>query len=296
MTQMRIMRLPAASEQDSFFVKIHKSIVTPAFYVDVRFFSFGRAVLFFVQMCVITALICGGSATYFALNKEKGLPTQISQMLPGMSIQNGVLNPGRATPYIPEQWAVSSVFNTLSTLPGFFDSVSTSFLIVDTSSAQLPKPSAFPSIVLGARQITIRTDSLHAIPFSYGFITSNIVFTPDGVHAFLMHNVVSMLINFCFQTGVVNSFIFFVSCIFLAFAAYIFRADKRFRFTGFIKTACFAITPVFIGTNCIALSGMTINSAWEILIIIATVLMFRGVRAQMLASVAGKSIPPEPKE
>jgi hypothetical protein len=299
MTQMRIRRLPVSSPKESFFVKIHKSIVSPDYYISVKYFPFGRVLLFFVQLCFFTALVGGGAATYHSLNTNKGLPAQISQMLPGMSINNGVFNPGRATPYIPEKSSVAAVFNTLSCMPGFFDSIATSFLVVDTSAVYKPVSKDYPSIVLASRQVVVHTDSTHTLALSYARtlpFAANIAFTPEGVHGFLVHNVIGVLFNFCIQTGMVSTFIFFVSCLFLAFAAYIFRADKRSRFVEYIKTACFAITPLFIGTNLIALSGVTLGNAWEILIVISTILMFRGVRAQLRAGMAGTNSPIEPKE
>ena len=299
MTQMRIMRRPASSPQDSFFVKIHRSVVSPDFYISARLFPFGWVILFFGQLCLITTLVSGVAATLYSLNINKGLPAQVSQMLPGMAIKNGVLDPGRATPYIPEKPSVSAVFNTLSCMPGFFDSIASSFLVVDTSLLYKPVSTGYPSIVLALRQIVVHTDSTHAIAFSYAHslpFAANIAFTPEGVHGFLVHNIIGVLLNFCIQVGLVNSFMFFVSCIFLAFAAYIFRADKKYRFIEFLKTACFAITPVFIGINLIALSGVTLANAWGILIIISTILMFRGVRAQLRAGMTGTKTPTEPKE
>ena len=47
--------------------------------------------------------------------------------------------------------------------------------------------------------------------------------------------------------------------------------------------ASFAVSPIFVGVNLMALSGTQFPLGWHLLLIISTVVLFRGVNAERKA-------------
>jgi hypothetical protein len=74
-----------------------------------------------------------------------------------------------------------------------------------------------------------------------------------------------------------------MSIMFLCFAACIFRMEKKKTFGRCFKMASFAVSPIFVGVNLMALSGTQFPLGWHLLLIISTVVLFRGVNAERKA-------------
>ncbi|HAJ78688.1 MAG TPA: hypothetical protein DCO75_02865, partial [Fibrobacteres bacterium] len=146
---------PDASRYN-FFLKIHKSIVSPGFYIAATAFSPKTIILFVVQMCLFTAAISGGAYTYYALNDKTGLPAVLPDVLPGMSINKGTLDPARPAPYVPEKPYVAKSLNILFCLPGVFDALPDSFVVVDTS-ALVNKKTSRAQLLLTSSNFEINT-------------------------------------------------------------------------------------------------------------------------------------------
>ena len=109
-------------------------------------------------------------------------------------------------------------------------------------------------------------------------------FTRQGTERLLRKNVLGLFIWFFIQLGVFTTGTICVSIIFLTFAVYIFRIDKKEKAGLYFKKACFAATPIFIGTNLVALSGTRIANTWYVLLMIAGFVMVRGVKADQKAT------------
>jgi hypothetical protein len=265
----------------NFFLSVHKSIVSPDFYCEVVGFSIRKIFLFVMQLCLITGLIAGFASTYYALDREKGLPTVISELLPGMSIKNGVLDPGRATPYFPSAPYVFSLFKLLSSSSDMADFSADSFIVVDTSAAP-SRPGAVNSVVLSARDLEIQSGVFRPIKISYKKIfplSDTIIFTPDGVEKLLKSYRISLIANFCVQQGILNFGLFFMSISFLTLAAYIFRTHRQRSIGFFLKQSCFAITPVFLGTNLFSMAGLHLGGFWYLLLAASAFILLRGIRS-----------------
>jgi hypothetical protein len=264
----------------NFFASVHKSILSPEFYRSVQSYSPWTVIKFVMQMCLMTALISGAAFTYYALDDQRGLPSIVSQVFPGMSLKNGVLDPGRATPFIPEKAYVGKMLNMLLCMPGAFDALPDSFLVVDTSKNAMEKSTA--EIMFSDRYFAIKTKSTTSLKMSYSKIIRSldtIEFSRQGIHKLLRKNAVNVFINFFIQSGIITTGTICVSIIFLTLAAYVFRVDKRERPGNYFKKACFAVSPIFVGCNLVAVSGTHIANTWFFLLMISVFVMFRGVRA-----------------
>ena len=279
-------RTPLPEERINFFLKIHKSVVSPDFYVAIVNFSGKTACIFVVQLCLLTAAISGSAYTYYALDVNKGLPARISEMLPGMSLKNGVLDPGRPTPYYPSKSSVSNVLNMVFCVPGLFDEAPDSSIVVDTAPGKTLEKNARSKVLLASRSLEIQSKSSKAVRLSYAQWlpgAGSVVFTKDGIRRFLLLDIAGVAFNFCIQAGAVNTGIFCMSIVFLGFAACIFRIEKKKTFGRCFKMACFAVSPIFLGVNLLALSGTHFPVGWHIMLIISTVVLIRGINAERKA-------------
>ena len=269
-----------------FFAIVHKSIVSPSFYREVRHYPPAYALKFVVQMCLITALISGAAFTYYALDADRGLPSVVPGVFPGMSLNNGTLDPGRPTPYVPEKAPVIRFLNGLMCVPDAFDALPDSFIVVDTSS-NAPKKTPGAQLVFSDRFFFIKTNSALPMKTAYSRLLPSrdtFAFTRQGTERLLRKNVLGLFIWFFIQLGVFTTGTICVSIIFLTFAVYIFRIDKKEKAGLYFKKACFAATPIFIGTNLVALSGTRIANTWYVLLMIAGFVMVRGVKADQKAT------------
>ena len=275
-------------ERKNFFLKIHKSIVSPEFYTAISGFSGKTVWIFFAQLCFLTAAISGGAYTYYALDVNKGLPARISEMLPGMSLKNGVLDPGRSTPYYPSKSSVSNVMNVVFCVPGLFDEAADSSIVVDTAAGRTLGNGAREKVLLGSRFLEIQSKPSKPIRLDYakwmpGIKT--IAFTKEGIRRFLLLDIAGVAFSFCLQSGAINTGVFCMSIMFLGLAACIFRIEKKKTIGRCFKMACFAVSPMFVGVNLIALSGTQFPVGWHIMLIVSTVVLFRGINAERRASI-----------
>lgn len=273
-------------ERINFFLKIHKSIIAPEFFGAIAGFSGKTVCIFVVQMCLLTAAISGGAYTYYALDVNKGLPAGISEMLPGMSLKNGVLDPGRPTPYYPSRRSVSNVLNVVFCVPGLFDEAVDSSVVVDTAAGRTLGNGAREKVLLASRFLEVKSKSSKPIRLDYAKWMpgiKNLAFTKEGIKRFLLLDIAGVAFNFFIQSGAINTGVFCMSIMFLCFAACIFRMEKKKTFGRCFKMASFAVSPIFVGVNLMALSGTQFPLGWHLLLIISTVVLFRGVNAERKA-------------
>ena len=265
----------------NFFATVHKSILSADFYRNVRYFSPVTALKFVLQMCLLTALISGAAYTYYAFDDQRGLPAIVPEVFPGMSLKNGLLDPGRSTPFAPEKAYSVKMLNMLFCMPGVFDVLPDSFIVVDTSLGALEKHS-IAQLIVSDRFFALKTKQSTSMKIAYSKLfpgPDTIAFTRTGMDKLLRKNRLNMFINFFIQTGIITAGALCVSIIFLTFAAFIFRIEKREKVGCYFKKACFAVSPIFIGNNLIAASGSHIPNTWYLLLMIAVFVMFRGIRA-----------------
>lgn len=230
----------------------------------------------------MTAFVSGGSRTFYAFDAVSGLPAQVSAAFSGMQIRDGRLIPPRPTPYAPDASHLSAVLNTAFCMPHFFDSLPESFLVVDTAAAALATVKPQTQILLSAQHIYIGPKSSMSFKIPYTSLVPRktaMSLTEVAIKEFCMKHIVSIVIHFSVISGMAAAGIFLFSSIFLAFAAYIFRIDRKVPAGRFFVMACYAASPVYIGTNLVVLSGTSLQWTWQVLIFISTIVMFRGVRA-----------------
>jgi hypothetical protein len=265
----------------SLFGDLHSSIFSSRFYESIADKSAGEAVRFFILVCIGTAIISGAAHTYYSFDRKTGIAVQVSAMLNGMEFKNGSLDPHIATPYVPGTMHLEKLLNTLFCVPRFFTDLPDSFFVIDTSKSALAKKSLRTQILMGGRYLYVNpgTPVSFTVPYSLMVQGGDLVVTEESVRILLKKYLVVVASNFFIQTGFINTLVFLLSIVFLTFAAYIFRLERARKFGNFLKIACFAASPVYAGTNLVALSGTTFFWTWHVLILIATFVMFRGVMA-----------------
>jgi hypothetical protein len=265
----------------NFFVKIHKSIVSPGFYNSVVKFPFKAVIFFVLQMCLLTSLISGGAFTYYSIDVSRGLPALLPEVFPGMSIKKGTFDPGRSTPYFVDGSYAAKTLNMLFCMPGMFDVMPDSFIVVDTSENTALKNNG-ARLIFRSKYFEVNTGSGKPIKVSYSNIIAHpdtIIFSSQVIKRVLRENIVGVYINFFIQSGIINAGTLFLSIIFLTSVAYIFRIERRNSFVIYLKMASFAVTPVFLGVNLLALSGVQLADFWYVLVIASVIVMFRAVHS-----------------
>jgi hypothetical protein len=264
------------------FSLLNKSIVSPQVYREIILFSPWRPLRFFIVMCVMTAFVSGGSRTFYAFDPVSGLPAQVSTAFSGMEIRDGRLIPQRPTPYVPDASHLSAVLNTIFCIPHFFDSLPESFLVVDTAKEALATVKPQTQILLSSQYMYIGPKSSMTFKIPYTSLMQGktaMSITAESIKEFCMKHIVSMVLHFSAISGMAAAGVFLFSIIFLAFAAYIFRIERKVPVGRFFVMACYAASPIYIGTNLVVLSGTSLQWTWHVLIFISTIVMFRGARA-----------------
>jgi hypothetical protein len=264
-----------------FFSDLHNSIFSARFYETVSEKSPGETLRFIVLACVLTAVVSGAAHTWYSFDRKTGIAVQVSALMSGMEFKNGALDPHIAMPYMPGAAHLEKLLNTIFCVPRFFTALPDSYFIVDTSENALARKSPLTQILMGRRNLYVNpgTPVKFVVPYSLFLRGSDLVVTEQSVGVLLKKNLFVVASNFFMETGLVNTFVFLLSIVFLTFAAYIFRLERARKFGNFLKIACFAASPVYAGTNIVAFSGTTFPWTWHILILAATFVMFRGVQA-----------------
>jgi len=265
----------------AFFSQIHRSIFDPSFYREVLYFKGTRVFGFYIRIIVFTAFITGLAKTYYFVDLKWGIPARIELAFKGMEIRNGFLNPNRETPYYPPSYHIAPLLNQIFSIPHFFDSIPDSFIVVDTGK-QAWVPGHEPFMILRSAHVELHPNPKSTFKFPYTLLLGggkDLIFTAEHVRAFLMRNIIGITFNSIIWSGIVYSGMVLFSIFFLALAAYIFRVDRGRNWFQYVRLACFASSPITIGSMLIALSGVKLPWTWHVLIFLSTIVMFRAILA-----------------
>jgi ABC-type glycerol-3-phosphate transport system permease component len=259
-----------------FFSDLHRSIFDPHFYKDAITRSGLRVALFLFKLLLVTALVTGFSKSYYLLHSTRGIAPVINVLFGDVEIRDGRLNASREMPYELPGGLVAGLMSRFVGYANFFERVPENFVVVDTRSpaADYDAESA-PKILLGesaARFSEMRMD----IPYER-IVGKNFNFSLPSVQAFLNKNMASFVIHFFVLSFFFGLFTVTLSVFFLSLAAYIFSVDRAKGFPYFFRIACFAITPVMVGTALVSATGVNAEWSWHVFIIISTVVMFRAM-------------------
>lgn len=281
-----------------FFSDLHRSIFDRNFYREVPERPVGRVVLFVFKMLFFTALVLGVAHTYYISHTGRGIAPLVSAVFGGVEIRDGRLQTDLPQPYGVRGEAFTLLLNRMMGHSRFFEGMPDGYMVIDTRPAQAPADgeadgaagAAAPQIVLGETAVAFRGMGM-AVPYSAIIDGGNFKFTAEAVQEYLNKNVVQFLIHFFLLGLFFTTFTMFLSAFFLSLAAYIFSVERAKGFRHFAKLACFAVTPVTLGSAAVAVSGVAdAEWTWHVFVIISTVIMFRA-----MVSTAGKA-PEEKKE
>ncbi len=237
---------------------------------------------FFFLICLLTMLICGFSHLFYAMNATSGLAAETAGAFSGIELNNGALDPHRPVPYIPDNTHVSRAFEFVFWLPHSSAVVPDSFVVVDTNANSMARIGNNTLFLLSARRLVVNPGSSFSYGRSYGelFGTGRLVVDRNSIQKLLVTQLPLLALFYCAWTAMADSAVYFMSvvCIaFVALAAYIFSVNRPRSPGEFFKMAFFAASPLYIGTNIVAVSGTGFAWTWHVFILISTVVMLRGV-------------------
>jgi hypothetical protein len=253
----------------------------PQFYLEVRIMPRRRIISYFLLLLVFFSAIISGAKTYYLIDAKRGVPRMLAAAFPGMAIENGILHPTDSQPYVPPSYLITPIFNQLFSLPAMINNEADSLVIVDTTTnARIP--SRIPVILLKADKMIVVLNKKRTMEFSYEnimFGKKDLFFTVENIEQFLKSHIWGFFIGYYVSTLMHQGVLIFFSIFFLAFAAYIFRVDRKRSLKENVKTASFAISPIAVGSALIAISGVKVEWTWHILIFLSTIIMFRAIIA-----------------
>jgi len=259
----------------AFFSDLHRSIFDPHFYRDAIARPRLRVVMFLFKLLLLTALITGFSKSYYLLHSTRGIAPVINVLFGDLEIRDGRLSASREVPYELPGGLVAGLMSRLVGYANFFERAPDNFVVVDTRAPAAYGAETAPGILLGetsARFSEIRVD----IPYER-IVGKNFSFTVPAIQAFLDKNKLSFALHFFILNFFFGLFTVTLSVFFLSLAAYIFSVDRAKGFKYFFRLACFAITPVMVGTALVSISGVDAAWSWHLFIIISTIVMFRAI-------------------
>ena len=265
----------------NFFLQLHKSITDPPFYKEVLNLPRLSIANFFFKLLMFTALLTALSQTYYLVDSERGIPKLIDAIFPDMEIKNGVLDPKTTTPYIPPSYLVLPVFNQMFGSPHIFDTDSDSILIIDTGDV-IDYPIKVPVIMMKSDRIVFYFNAETSFRIPYNnllFGQKDLLLTAEGIQGFMIKNIISIFLWCFFSNSIQSAMLLIFSTLFLAVAAFIFRVERERKISHYFRTACFAVSPISVGSVLIGISGVKIAWTWHILIFISTIVMFRAIMA-----------------
>jgi hypothetical protein len=263
----------------TFFSQLHRSIFDPSLYQEILHFKGAHVFGYMVRIILLTSFLTGVFNTYYFVNAKWGVPARIEAAFKGMEIRNGILDPKKPTPYFPPSYLIVPLFNNIISSPHFFDAIPDSFIVIDTGK-QIWTPGHEPFLVMRSNHIEVHPNVKSTFKFPYTMIlgkTKNLTFTTNEVRAFLISNIIEIALNSMLWNGVIYSGIIVFSVFFLALAAYIFRLDRGKSWFYHVRLACYASSPISIGTVLVALSGVKLTWTWHVLIFLSTIVMFRAI-------------------
>jgi hypothetical protein len=230
---------------------------------------------------MLVTCIAGIARTWYALDPATGIAAEVSALLNGMELKNGSLDPRRPTPFVPGTQHLSNLLGIVFAMPQAFDGLPDSVLVVDTSAGAAKRASAATRFLLTSTSLIVNPSTKVSMQQQYGNFLNvkNLVMEEPLLRALIKKHIVRVAFFFMMWNGIVTVPVFLLSIVFLTFAAYIFRLDRSKNILYFLKMACFAATPVYVGTPLAAVAGSTLPWTWHAFILAATFVMFRGVAA-----------------
>jgi len=279
----------------SFFSDLHRSIFDARFYREATERSWGRVVLFTVKLLVLTSLITGFSKAYYFVNPERGVAALVGTLFGDMEIRDGRLLTDREPPYTISGNALAALMDRLAGHSSFFDRMPDNFILVDTRKPPEPHsigPTA-PAIVLKAATVEFVNMRME-VPYEALVGKKNLKFTTAAVQEYLNANWGYVAAHFIIINLFFGFFSITITAAFLSLAAYIFSADRSNGYGYFLRLACYAVTPVTLGTALVSLSGVSAEWTWHVFIIISTILMFRAMANGTLDKASGENSEAQP--
>jgi hypothetical protein len=250
-----------------FFVQLHRSVVDPSFYVEALAYPVRKIAGFLVCLLLFTTFVSGLAQLYYLFDKKEGIPEQIETTFRGMEIKNGILASSMPMPYYP-------------VLSQYLENGSDSAIVIDTAVKNSYLNRA-PIIVMQSNRIVFAFTSKKVIQIPYKTFlgVENFKFTAGFIREFLTRNIVQLILYIWIAAFFQNIIFLAFSVLFLTLAAFIFRIEKQYSLKDYLRVACFAVSPVSIGTILVAISGVKFPWTWHLFIFISTIVMFRAIVA-----------------
>ena len=101
------------------------------------------------------------------MDAASGLAAETAEVLGGIELNNGVLNPHRPVPYIPDNAHVSRAFELVFSLPQSAALVPDSFVVVDTNAGSVARMGPNTLFLLTSRGLIVNPASKYSYGKSY---------------------------------------------------------------------------------------------------------------------------------
>lgn len=263
----------------NFFNNVHRSIFEPSFYKEVATFPRKVVVWYFIKLLFFTVIVTGIAHTFYLLHPQRGISSKIEDVFSGMEIIDSILYPNRETPFYPPTYQMNLIWEQFTGNAQVLDNNTDSMLVIDTSKGN--RFNGKVPYIFNKKEIVFSYNNV-AFNIPYGNLLHNVKhfrFTSEEIRQSMSRNM-EFILTFCLTMSLFNNFFLLIfSIFFLGTAAYIFRVEGGYRFFFYLRTACFSVTPIAVGTILIGLSGVRLSWTWHLLIFISTIVMFRAIIA-----------------
>lgn len=267
-----------------FFSTIHRSVLDPQFFVELRGYSFFKAVRYLLLLVLFGSIISGIAHSAYFLDPQKGFAPRAAAAFKDLRIENGRLVPARQTPYVPDQSALRELMILAVGMPELIDVFPDSLVIIDTAATAADRRHPGTLAVFTSTSLVLYPTASFAMKVPYDAVfgsNAGVLFDAETISAKLRRHPVTVAMQFVVQDGLLCFLNAFLSVVFMVFAAFIlnFRTENRWRYS--IVASIYATTPVVLGGAIAAISGTHVRGIWYFFMILASIVLFRGIRRNM---------------
>lgn len=264
-----------------FLLSVHRSILDPAFYDEVRGGRVVSAVRYLLTLTAVAALVGTIGRTSYFVDAENGFPARAAEILQGTEIVDGVFYPGEETPHVARRSQLAEIFRLILPVAEPSTFVPDSAVVIDTTVAPQEAAERSGLLIFTRRHLVAYPGTFMArvVPYVEVFGDADrFRFTPQAIRGFVMAHLVGIALQFAFVELAFMAFHTLFGIAFLNIAAYILRAGRTGHRRESLLMACYAVTPLTVGMAIQEMAGTAVEGIWYVFICVSLFVLLRGVR------------------
>jgi hypothetical protein len=268
---------------------LHRSIFDPSIYRETAAAPLSAVLLFVVFLTLLTAIIGTVANTVYFLDPVKGFAPALSRVLKDVRFVDGQLVSDKATPRLPDQGALREAMVLMFGMPEVMQALPDSFVVIDTGKGSPRSHNSTVAVELTRDKFVLHTTASLNLTLPYSTIIGkrkNLVLDEATIQRGLVRNVVAVLVHFGIQNLFITTLNMLFSLLFLTLAGYILLPRRPGKAQAAFWPACLAVSPVAVGSSLEAVSGAHVVGTWYIFMLIASIVLMRGIKATGPASPA----------